>query len=119
MVGLLARESGMDPAELRMKSLLRPEQFPYTCPTGLEYDSGDYPRALSAAMELADYAKLRQEQAAKRDRGEYMGIGGSFFTEGVGAAPKHQMDILGLGMADCADLRTHPTAATVLPSPVP
>ncbi len=114
MVDLLAREIGMDPAELRMKNLLRPEQFPYTCPTGLEYDSGDYPRALSAAMELADYAKLRQEQAAKRDRGEYMGIGVSFFTEGVGAGPKHQMDILGLGMADGADLRIHPTGAAVL-----
>ena len=38
----------MDPAELRMKNLLRPEQFPYTCPTGWEYDSGDYPRALQA-----------------------------------------------------------------------
>src|SRR5260370_23938573 len=65
-------------------------------------------------MELADYAKLRQEQAAKRDRGEYMGIGVSFFTEGVGAGPKHQMDILGLGMADGADLRIHPTGAAVL-----
>ena len=39
----------MDPAELRMKNLLRPEQFPYTSPTGWEYDSGDYPRALQMA----------------------------------------------------------------------
>jgi len=34
MVDMLARELAMDPAELRMKNLLRPEQFPYTCPTG-------------------------------------------------------------------------------------
>src|SRR6202020_2537371 len=46
MVDLLAGELGLDPAELRMRNLLRPEQFPYTCPTGWEYDSGDYPRAL-------------------------------------------------------------------------
>ncbi len=114
MVDLLARDLGMDPAELRMKNLLRPEQFPYTCPTGLEYDSGDYPRALHAAMDLAGYASLREEQAVKRDRGEYMGIGISFFTEGVGAGPKHQMDILGLAMADGADLRIHPTGKAVL-----
>jgi carbon-monoxide dehydrogenase large subunit len=114
MVDLLARELGMDPAELRMKNLLRPEQFPYTCPTGLEYDSGDYPRALRVAMDIAEYAKLREEQAAKRERGEYMGIGVSCFTEGVGAGPKHQMDILGLGMADGADLRIHPTGTAVL-----
>src|SRR5215469_14365215 len=114
MVDLLAREIGMDPAALRMKNLLRPEQFPYTCPTGWQYDSGDYPRALQAAMDIAGYAKLREEQAARRERGEYMGIGVSFFTEGVGAGPKHQMDIIGFGMADGADMRIHPTGKAVL-----
>jgi aerobic carbon-monoxide dehydrogenase large subunit len=114
MVDLLARELGMDAAELRMRNLLRPEQFPYTCPTGWEYDSGDYPRALGAAMELAGYQDLREEQAAKRERGEYMGIGISFFTEGVGAGPRKQMDILGLGMADGAFLRIFPTGKAVL-----
>src|SRR5581483_10136723 len=41
MVDVLAFELGMDPAELRMRNLLRPEQFPYTCQTGWVYDSGD------------------------------------------------------------------------------
>ena len=53
LTDMLARELGMDPAELRMRNLLRPEQFPYTCPTGWQYDSGDYPRALALAMEIA------------------------------------------------------------------
>jgi len=114
MVDLLARELGMDPAELRMKNLLRPEQFPYACPTGWVYDSGDYPRALRTAMDLAGYQDLRREQAERRERGEYMGIGVSFFTEGVGAGPRKDMDILGLGMADGADLRIHPTGKAVV-----
>ena len=114
MVDLLARELAMDPAELRMKNLLRPEQFPYTGPTGWEYDSGNYPRALTLAMDMAGYAQLREEQARKRERGEYMGIGLSFFTEGVGAGPRAHMDILGLGMADGADLRVYPTGKAVL-----
>jgi carbon-monoxide dehydrogenase large subunit len=114
MVDILARELGVDAAELRMRNLLRPEQFPYTCATGWEYDSGDYPRALRTAMDLAGYAELRREQAEKRQRGEYMGIGISFFTEGVGAGPRKHMDILGLGMADGADLRVHPTGKAVL-----
>jgi carbon-monoxide dehydrogenase large subunit len=114
MVDILARELGIDPAELRMKNLLRPEQFPYTCPTGWEYDSGNYPRALQVAMDIADYPELRREQAERRERGEYMGIGLSFFTEGVGAGPRKHMDILGLGMADGADLRVHPTGKAVL-----
>jgi carbon-monoxide dehydrogenase large subunit len=114
LVDLLAGELGVDAGQLRMQNLLRPEQFPYTCPTGWEYDSGDYPRALQLAMDIAGYAELRREQAAKRARGEYMGIGLSFFTEGVGAGPRAHMDILGLGMADGADLRIHPTGKAVL-----
>ena len=114
MVDMLAVELGMDPAELRMKNLLRPEQFPYTGPTGWEYDSGDYPRALQLALDMAGYPELRREQAEKRERGEHMGIGLSFFTEGVGAGPRKHMDILGLGMADGADLRVHPTGTAVL-----
>jgi aerobic carbon-monoxide dehydrogenase large subunit len=114
MVELLAAELGMDAGELRMQNLLRPEQFPYTGPTGWEYDSGNYPRALQAAMDIAGYPQLRREQADKRERGEYMGIGISFFTEGVGAGPRKHMDILGLGMADGADLRIHPTGKAVL-----
>ncbi|MGD0688027.1 MAG: aerobic carbon-monoxide dehydrogenase large subunit, partial [Streptosporangiaceae bacterium] len=114
MVELLATELAADPAELRMKNLLRPEQFPYTGPTGWEYDSGDYPRALRLALDMAGYDDLRAEQAAKLARGEYMGIGLSFFTEGVGAGPRASMDILGLGMADGADLRVHPTGKATL-----
>jgi carbon-monoxide dehydrogenase large subunit len=109
IIDCLADELGMDPAELRMKNLLQPEQFPYTTPTGWEYDSGDYPKALQLALDMAGYDELRREQAEKRERGELMGIGISFFTEGVGAGPRKHMDILGLGMADGCELRIHPT----------
>ncbi|WP_336205175.1 aerobic carbon-monoxide dehydrogenase large subunit [Nonomuraea sp. LPB2021202275-12-8] len=114
MMDVLAGELGMDPAELRMRNLLKPDQFPYTSPTGWEYDSGDYPKALRLAMDMAGYDKLRAEQADKRARGELMGIGISFFTEAVGAGPRKHMDILGLGMADGAELRVHPTGKAVL-----
>ncbi len=114
MVDVLAYELGLDPAELRMRNLLRPEQFPYRCQTGWVYDSGDYPRTLRLAMDMAGYEDLRQEQAALRADGKLMGIGVSFFTEAVGAGPRKHMDILGLGMADGAELRVHPTGTAVL-----
>ncbi|MHB1500132.1 MAG: aerobic carbon-monoxide dehydrogenase large subunit [Candidatus Dormibacteria bacterium] len=124
MVDVLADELGMDPAEVRRQNLLRPEQFPYLNKTGWEYDSGDYRRTLDLALEKAGYQELRRRQADMRRRwreaggtpehpeagGEHlMGIGLSFFTEGVGAGPKKHMDILGLGMADGCELRIHPT----------
>ena len=114
IVDCLADELHMDAAELRMRNLLRPDQFPYTTPTGWEYDSGDYPRALRAAMDIAGYKELRREQEEKRERGELMGIGLAFFTEGVGAGPRRNMDILGLGMADGAEVRIHPTGKGVV-----
>ena len=109
IVDCLAQELKMDPAELRLKNLLRPEQFPYKSPTGWEYDSGEYEKTMKVAMDMVGYDELRKEQAEKRAKGEYMGIGISFFTEGVGAGPRKHMDILGLGMADGCDLRVHPT----------
>jgi aerobic carbon-monoxide dehydrogenase large subunit len=114
MVDLLADELEIDPVELRMKNFIRPEQFPYTTKTGWTYDSGDYPKAMEEALRIAGYEDLRREQREKRERGELMGIGVSFFTETVGAGPRKDMDIAGLGMADGAELRVHPTGKAVL-----
>jgi carbon-monoxide dehydrogenase large subunit len=114
MVDALALELKMDPAELRLKNFIRPEQFPYQCKTGWVYDSGEYERAMRMAMDMAGYGELRAEQAERRARGELMGIGISFFTETVGAGPRKDMDILGLAMNDGAELRVHPTGKAVL-----
>ncbi|TFD48121.1 carbon-monoxide dehydrogenase large subunit [Cryobacterium sp. TMT1-2-1] len=114
MVDILARKLEMDPAELRLKNLIKPEQFPYKNKTGWEYDSGDYATALRKSMDMAGYDELRREQKEKRVRGELMGIGISFFTETVGAGPRKHMDIVGLGMNDGAELRVHPTGKAVV-----
>jgi carbon-monoxide dehydrogenase large subunit len=114
MVDALAIEMGVDPIELRMRSFIRPEQFPYETTTGWTYDSGDYAATMKLAMEIAGYEDLRREQAEKRSKGELMGIGVAFFTEGVGAGPRKHMDILGLAMNDGADLRVHPSGKAVV-----
>ena len=107
MVDALAMEMIVDPIELRMKSFIAPEQFPYETTTGWTFDSGNYATTMKVAMDMARYDDLRREQAEKWARGELMGIGVSFFTEGVGAGPRKHMDILGLAMNDGADLRVH------------
>ena len=109
MTDMLAHELGIDPAELRLKNFIPPEQFPYKSPLGLEYDSGNYPAALKKAMDMIGYADLRKEQAQKRKEGELMGIGISSFTEIVGAGPSKDYDILGIKMFDSAEIRVHPT----------
>ena len=114
IVDCLAHQLEMDPAELRLKNFIKPEQFPYTTKTGWVYDSGEYETAMRLAMEMAGYQELRAEQAEKRASGELMGIGIAFFTEAVGAGPRKNMDILGLGMADGCELRIHPTGKAVV-----
>ena len=114
MVDALALEMSVDPIDLRMNSFIAPEQFPYETTTGWTYDSGDYAKTMREAMRIAGYDELRKEQAEKRARGELMGIGISFFTEGVGAGPRKHMDILGLAMNDGADLRVHPSGKAVV-----
>jgi carbon-monoxide dehydrogenase large subunit len=114
MVHALALEMGVDEIDLRMGSFIGPEQFPYETTTGWTYDSGNYAETMKVAMDIAGYDDLRREQAEKRERGELMGIGVSFFTEGVGAGPRKHMDILGLSMNDGADLRVHPSGKAVV-----
>src|SRR6478609_629358 len=116
---ILAQKLGMDPAELRLKNFIKPEQFPYHSALGWEYDSGDYHTAMRKMMESVDYAGLRKEQTEKRaafKRGEtreIMGVGVSFFTEIVGAGPSKNCDILGIAMFDSCEIRMHPTGAGI------
>ncbi|HVH65525.1 MAG TPA: aerobic carbon-monoxide dehydrogenase large subunit [Candidatus Acidoferrum sp.] len=114
LVESAAIELNQDPAELRAKNFIRPEQFPYKSATGFEYDSGQYEKALRLALEKVGYEELRREQAEKRKRGELMGIGIASFTEVVGAGPGKHYDIAGLRMFDSAELRVHPTGKAIL-----
>ena len=80
---LLARELDLDPAEARRRNLIARDAFPYETPTGATYDSGDYEKALDAALEAAGYEDLRREQAERRQSGatRQLGIGVSTYVE--------------------------------------
>ncbi|HKT83155.1 MAG TPA: xanthine dehydrogenase family protein, partial [Solirubrobacterales bacterium] len=83
---LLAAELGIDAAEVRRVNLIPKDAFPYSTPTGATYDSGDYEKALSAAMDAAGYAELRGEQRRRREVGDrvQLGIGVSTYVEITG-----------------------------------
>lgn len=96
MMDLIARDLGIDPAEIRRRNLVRPEDFPYTSVTGNVYDSGSYVESLERLLDEAKYTELRREQAVARAAGRHLGIGLSCFLEltgpgaqfyGIGGAP--------------------------------
>jgi carbon-monoxide dehydrogenase large subunit len=93
---LLARELGMDPAELRRKNYIAPSAFPYKTPGWAKFDTGDYAAALDAALQAVDYPALQGERDRLRAAGRVVGIGLASYVE-----------ICGFGW-DSASLRVEP-----------
>ena len=75
MVDLVAKKLDLDPAEIRFKNYVQPEQMPYTTPSGEILESGDYPQCLRKALELVQYEELKKQREEMRKKGRYMGIG--------------------------------------------
>src|SRR6185436_14302180 len=83
MIDVIATELGLAPEDVRRKNFIAPGDFPYATPTGQNYDSGEYDRALTKALQLADVDKLRREQKdrlASNDRA-LLGIGQAVYVE--------------------------------------
>jgi aerobic carbon-monoxide dehydrogenase large subunit len=83
---MLAVELQVDPAELRRRNFIAPDEFPIKTQAGASYDSGEYARALDKVLEAAGYDALRAEQAARRERGDavQLGIGLASYVEFTG-----------------------------------
>jgi len=83
LLDVAAAQIGLDPAEIRRLNFIPQDRFPLTTPTGAEYDSGDYEKALDAVLQASSYADLRAEQARRRSSGDpkQLGIGVSTYVE--------------------------------------
>ncbi len=94
MMDFAARKLGMDPADIRIKNLLKPEEFPLkTGILGQDFvegvlDSGNYLDNFEMALKMVDYEKFRKEiQPKARKEGKRLGIGVVAFTEGTAVGP--------------------------------
>ncbi len=79
-----ARELRLDPAELRRRNMIRPEQMPYTNPLGQTYDSGRFEQILEQGLALADWDGFDARQAESAERGCLRGRGLATFLEWTG-----------------------------------
>lgn len=117
LMDIVASKLHLDPAELRLKNFVQPEEFPYEAATGAVYDSGNYPGALAKALEISEYPKARAEQLEARKQGRYLGIGISCFLEPCGAGIFKTW----IQSYDCTSVRIAPdggvTAVTGITSP--
>lgn len=86
----LAHELGMEPKDVRMKNMVRAEEFPYTSITGKVYDSGDYAESVRGAARVIGHDDVRASQpgAAEASGGKKLvGLGYASFTEQTAHGP--------------------------------
>src|SRR2546428_647646 len=107
----VARQCGLDPADVRRRNLIRADEFPYKTPSGFVYDSGQYEAALDRVLTLVDYKSFRELQRARRVEHRWLGIGFSSFVDrgrfGVRGVPGRTVSL--------ADVAAAAWASTGLP----
>ena len=116
LVETAARETGRDPAELRRRNFIQPDQFPYETPVALTYDTGDYEASLDRALELVDYSRFAARRADSEARGRKRGIGFSSYIEACGLAPSQVALSLGagVGLFESAEVRVNVTGSVTV-----
>ncbi|MCQ4633534.1 xanthine dehydrogenase family protein molybdopterin-binding subunit [Shinella sp. CPCC 100929] len=89
----VAKELGLDPAEVRRRNFIKPEQMPYDVGVifrdgrPVVYDSGDYPKCQEVALEAINYEAFAERQKAALSEGRYIGIGIGNAVEATGLGP--------------------------------
>jgi carbon-monoxide dehydrogenase large subunit len=81
MIDALAREGGLEPADVRLRNLVEPHQMPFTNVTGKLFDSGDYPESLRRAVEMIDLKRIRTRQRSVEPDGRLIGVGFATYCE--------------------------------------
>src|SRR5206468_3020358 len=93
VIGLIARQLRLGPAEVRRRNFIQPEEFPWDVGLTFQdggptrYDSGNYPAGLEMALQALAAPRFRAEQAAARAEGRYLGLGIGCYVEGTGIGP--------------------------------
>ncbi len=77
----IAREAGLEPTEVRLRNMVRPEQMPFENVVGKHFDSGDHPECLRRAIEAIRLSEIRARQKRPEPDGRLIGVGLSFFVE--------------------------------------
>ena len=119
---LVANKLGMDVLDVRRKNFIQTNQFPYLpadgITKGLTYDSGDYEKPLTKALQMFNYGNFREEQKRARDEGKYLGVGFSTYIEACGVAPSAWIGVggegWGAGLWESANIRVHLTGKVVV-----
>ncbi len=107
-------ELGLEQDEIRRRNYIT--EFPYQTPVALQYDTGDFPKCLAEANQLADVAGFAARRQASEAKGLKRGIGYSSYIEACGLAPSQVVGALGgrAGLYECGEVRVNPTGSVTV-----
>ncbi len=118
VIDLVADETGVDPADVRMRNFVPADAFPHKVPHAeVYYDSGDYAATFRVALELCDYEALKAERDRRNadpDR-PLMGIGISTWTEIAAFGPRGALEGFGhIGSYETAQVKIQPDGTVII-----
>jgi aerobic carbon-monoxide dehydrogenase large subunit len=96
VMDLVARKTGLDPAEVRFRNMIDPDSFPFQTATGATYDSGNYQKCLKLVLERSRYREFAKEKEQARRKGRFIGIGLGLYVDQAGLGPTKLMSSLGI-----------------------
>ena len=113
-----ARELGIDPIEIRRRNFIAPEDFPYTTPVALEYDTGNYHATMERLEEVADLQGFAARAEDSKASGMLRGLGINCYIEACGIAPSNLVGQLGAraGLYESATVRVNATGSVTVMS---
>ena len=97
LIDLAAEEHGFDRVALRRRNLIPPGAMPYTNAVGVTCDSGDYPAAMDAALDAADWSGFEARRAGSARRGRCRGIAVASYLEVTSGIPRERAELRALG----------------------
>ncbi len=85
MIDAIARETGIEPIDVRLANVVQPHEMPYDNITKKHFDSGDYPRVLKLARDAIGLTEVRARQklgeAGGDAQGRRIGVGFAVYCE--------------------------------------
>ncbi|HEY9523050.1 MAG TPA: xanthine dehydrogenase family protein molybdopterin-binding subunit, partial [Thermopolyspora sp.] len=115
LIDEVAAELGLDPVEVRRRNYVPVEAMPWHTPTGLDYDSGDYAKALQTALDAIGFDSVRALQADGAADGRLIGLGVASYVEIGGVTPSALAPMEGSpGLWESAQVKVHPSGKVAI-----
>ena len=111
-----ARELNMDPVEIRRRNFIGADEFPYSTPVAVQYDTGNYQATMDRLVEIADLGGFADRAELSGRNGKLRGLGVNCYIEACGIAPSNLVGQLGAraGLYESATVRVNATGSVTV-----